>query len=265
MKKTGSVTQKVAVTNLSLKDLGEVVNGERVNCRLIDPHRNEKLYASIAVWLQGKEEREKRAKEIEASAGRGKEKRLLTADEKAEIEHLRALPRKPMNDGTTGPIVRTVTMVIDKLSGIPIRHGVAKNDTMLRVDVFTKANKFHLVPVYVHHAVAKTLPDRAIVAFKDEDEWTLVDENFVFCFSLYPNDFVKVSQKGKEPIFGYYSSCHRAIGAINLWAHDRNKSVGKEGMVESIGVKTSLSFEKFNVDILGNIYPVLKEERRGLA
>ncbi|MDZ7651822.1 MAG: hypothetical protein U5L03_04325 [Burkholderiaceae bacterium] len=27
-------------------------------------------------------------------------------------------------------------MVIDKLSGIPVRGGVAKNDTMLRVDVF---------------------------------------------------------------------------------------------------------------------------------
>ena len=65
-------------------------------------------------------------------------------------------------------------MVIDKLSGIPIRGGIAKNDSMVRVDVFTKANKFHLVPVYVHHTVAKVLPNRAIVAFKDEDEWTVM-------------------------------------------------------------------------------------------
>ncbi len=210
------------------------------------------------------DEREKRAKEIEASAGRGKEKRPLTADERAEIERLRALPRKPMNDGSVGPIVRTVTVVIDKLSGIPIRHGVAKNDSMLRVDVFTKANKFHLVPVYVHHAVAKTLPDRAVVAFKDEDEWTLIDESFVFCFSLYPNDFVKVTLKS-EIQSGYYSGCDRATGAINLWAQDRNASIGKSGLIRGIGVKTALAVEKFNVDVLGNIYPVLKEERRGLA
>ena len=264
LKKTGSVTQKVAVTNLSIKDLGEVIDGVRENCKLIDPHRNEKLYAAIAAWLQGKDEREKRAKEIEASAGRGKEKRPLTADERAEIERLRALPRKPMNDGSVGPIVRTVTVVIDKLSGIPIRHGVAKNDSMLRVDVFTKANKFHLVPVYVHHAVAKTLPDRAVVAFKDEDEWTLIDESFVFCFSLYPNDFVKVTLKS-EIQSGYYSGCDRATGAINLWAQDRNASIGKSGLIRGIGVKTALAVEKFNVDVLGNIYPVLKEERRGLA
>ena len=266
--KTNSVTQKQTVTSLSVKDLGEVVEGERVNCKLIDPHRNEKLYAVIAGWLQGKDEREKSAKEIEVSAGRGKDKRPLTEIEKADIESLRALPRKPTNDGTLGPVVRTVTTVIDKLSGIPIRNGIAKNDSMLRVDVFTKAGKFHLVPVYVHHSLAKKvedLPNRAVVAFKDEAEWTLIDDSFAFCFSLYPNDFVRITQKGKPAITGYYSSCHRAIGALNLWAHDRNKQVGKDGMIESIGVKTALSLEKFNVDVLGNLYPASKEERRGLA
>ncbi len=141
LKAQGGVTQKVAVTSLTVKDLDN----------LVDPHRNEKLYAAIREWLTHRDTREKRAKEIEASAGRGKDKRELTADEKAEIAKLRALPRKPDRDGNpTGPIVRTVTMVIDKLSGIPVRGGIAKNDTMLRVDVFTKASKFHLVPVYVH-------------------------------------------------------------------------------------------------------------------
>lgn len=255
--KTNSVTQKVSVENLSLKDLD----------KLIDPHRNEKLYAAIGEWLTGKDAREKRAKEIEASLGRGKEKREPTHEEKAEIERLRALPRKPTNDGSLGPIVRTVTMVIDKLSGIQLRHGVAKNDSMLRVDVFTKAGKFYLVPVYVHHALAKRvedLPNRAIVQAKDEDEWMLIDNTFDFCFSLYPNDFVKVTQKGKPSISGYYSSCHRGTGNLNIWTHDRNIAIGKDGIIEGIGVKTALSLEKFNVDVLGNIYPVQKETR-GLA
>lgn len=153
-------------------------------------------------------------------------------------------------------------MVINKLSGIPIRGGIAKNDTMLRVDVFAKANKFHLVPVYVHHTVAKALPNRAIVASKDEAEWTLIDDSFVFCFSLYPNDLVRVQQKNKAPILGYYSSCHRGTGSLNLWVHDRNKQVGKDGMIEGIGVKTALSIEKFNVDVLGSYYPAPPEKRR---
>ncbi|MDX8400722.1 MAG: hypothetical protein R8K20_10825, partial [Gallionellaceae bacterium] len=200
-------------------------------------------------------------------AGRGKDKRELTSEEKIEIARLRALPRKPDKQGNpTGPIVRSVTMVIDKLSGIPVRGGVAKNDTMLRVDVFRhKINKkFYLVPVYVHHTVTG-LPNRAIVAFKDEDEWTEMDEKVDFCFSLHSNDLIRVSQKKKVPIFGYYSSCHRGTGNINIWTHDRNKAVGKAGMIGGIGVKTALNVEKFNVDVLGNIYPAPPEKRRDLA
>jgi CRISPR-associated endonuclease Csn1 len=103
------------------------------------------------------------------------------------------------------------------------------------------------------------------VAFKDESEWTLIDESFVFMFSLYPNDLVKVQQKGKQPVFGYFASCHRGTAAINIWAQDRKKSVGKDGQMEGIGVKTALSLEKFQVDVLGNVYPAPPEVRSGLA
>jgi CRISPR-associated endonuclease Csn1 len=251
----GSVTQKVAVTSLKPADVD----------KLIDPHRNEKLYAALRDWLQNREAREKRAREMEKTAKEAK--RELTPDEKSEIERLRALPRKPDKSGNpTGPVVRTVTMVIDKLSGIPIRGGIAKNDTMLRVDVFRskKDGKFHLVPVYVHHRV-KGLPNRAIVAFKDEGEWTVMGDDHSFLFSLHPNDLVRVHQKGKTPFLGYFSSCHRGTGNINLWASDRNRQIGKDGMIEGIGVKTALSLEKFNVDVLGNIYPAPLETRRDLA
>ena len=230
LKVQGSVTQRVPLASLTLKDLD----------RLIDPHRNEKLYAAIRSRL-------------EAHGGKG---------EKAfpPSEPL----RKPDRDGNpTGPIVRTVTMVIDKLSGIPVRGGIAKNDAMLRVDVFTKDRKFHLVPVYVHHRV-KGLPNRAIVAFKDEEEWTLIDDSFEFCFSLYPNDLVRVTLK-KGSQLGYYVGCDRSGGTINLLAHDRNRQIGTDGLIRGLGVKTALSVEKLHVDILGNIYPAPPEVRRGLA
>ena len=232
LKAQGGVTQKVPLASLTLKDLG----------KLVDPHRNEKLYSAIHARL-------------EAHGGKGD----------------KAFPasnplRKPDRDGNpTGPVVRAVTMVINKLSGIPVRGGIAKNDSMLRVDVFTKAGKFHLVPVYVHHSVAKELPNRAVVAFKDEDAWTLIDESCQFLFSLHPNDLLRVSQKGKTPIVGYYASCHRGTGNLNIWAHDRNQLAGKDGLYEGIGVKTALSLEKFHVDVLGNIHPAPPEKRRGLA
>jgi len=234
LKQQGGVTQKVSLASITLKDID----------KLIDPHRNEKLYAAIRARLE---------------ACGGKSDKAFPPDNPL---------RKPDREGNpTGPVVRTVTMVIDKLSGIPVRGGVAKNDSMLRVDVFRhkKDGKFHLVPVYVHHAVANELPTRAIVQSKEEDEWTIIDDNFDFRFSLYPNDFIQIRQKGKAPIVGYYASCHRGTGNLNIWAHDRNQKIGKDGQIEGIGVKTALGLDKFHVDTLGNIYPAPEETRRGLA
>jgi CRISPR-associated endonuclease Csn1 len=232
LKASGGVTQKVALTSLSLKDLD----------KLVEPHRNERLYSAIK-------------ERLEAYGGKGDKAFPLS----------NPLRKPDRNGNPTGPVVRTVTMEIGKLSGIPIRGGVAKNDSMLRVDVFTKAGKFHLVPVYVHHGVAKALPDRAIIQGRDEDEWTLIDGSFDFCFSLYPNDLVRIQQKGKEQIVGYYSGCDRSDASVAVWSHDRNAAVGTDGLIRKIGVKTALSVEKFNVDVLGNIYSAPKEARHGLA
>jgi len=238
LKAQGGVTQKVPLSTLTLKDLD----------KLIDWERNASLYEAIRLRL-------------DAHGGKG--------DKAFPPSNPLRKPRKLLNKetgerGPHGPIVRTVTMVIDKLSGIPVRDGIAKNDSMLRVDVFSKSGKFHLVPVYVHHSVAKELPNRAIVAFKDEAEWTLVDDSFEFRFSLYPNDLVMVKMRD-EFVIGYYSGTDRSTGAVNLWAPDRNSSIGKDGLIRGIGVKTAQSVEKFHVDVLGNIYPAPPEKRRGLA
>lgn len=225
-KEKGSVTQKVALSSLTLKDLD----------LLADPHRNTKLYGAI---------RER----LEAHGGKGD----------------KAFPasnplRKPDKDGNpTGPIVRTVTKVIDKLSGIPVRGGIAKNDTMLRVDVFTKAGKFHLVPVYVHHRVTG-LPDRAVVGKKEESQWTLMDSTYEFEFSLYPNDLFLLKVDG-DAFFGYFNGINTNDGGLKYFPHDQKS-------VESLrkkGVSSAKEFRKFHVDTLGNIYPAPPEKRRGLA
>lgn len=228
------VTQKVALSTLTLKDVDE----DPEVCTLIEPHRNQVLYTAL---------RER----LEAFGGKA---------DKAFAEPF----YKPTRDGSQGPLVRTVTKVIPNLSGISLRGGIAKNDSMIRVDVFQKAGKFHLVPLYVQHRVTE-LPNRAIVAAKEESEWTLIDETFEFCFSLYPNDLVRIELKGKPIIEGYYAGCDRATGGINLWVQDRNQALGKDGLIRGIGVKLAVKVERFNVDVLGNIYPAKFEARRGLA
>ena len=55
---------------------------------------------------------------------------------------------------------------------------------MARVDVFTKDGKYFLVPIYTWQVAKGILPNKAIVALKDENEWIEIDNNYIFLFSL---------------------------------------------------------------------------------
>lgn len=234
LKKQGGATERVALNTLTLNDLERLVNKER------EPN----LCAALR-------------QRLEAHGGKGD--KAFSADNPFY---------KPTKDGRQGALVRTVTLEINKQSGIPVRSGIAANGDALRVDVFTKRNRFYLVPIYIHHRVLwqrdKTLPDRAIVAKKDETEWTQIDDSFTFVFSLYPNDLVQVSLKAKAPIRGYYGGVDRDNGRIKLWMHDRNKQISEDGGIR-VATKTAIALEKFHVDVLGRIYPAKPESRRGLA
>jgi CRISPR-associated endonuclease Csn1 len=157
-----------------------------------------------------------------------------------------------------------VRLLDTQKSGLPVRGGIANNGDMMRVDMFTDGKRFHVVPLYVADVVKRELPNRAVVAFKPEDEWTVMDENYQFLFSLHKNDWVRVKQKGKKPIEGYFAMVHRGTGNINIWSHDRNQSVGKNGMIEGIGIKTALSVEKYHIDLLGRLHRVHHESRKPL-
>lgn len=170
----------------------------------------------------------------------------------------------PVNDpAKQGPEIRSVQIITSEKSGVPINHGLASNGDMVRVDVFRKDGKYHLVPIYVHHFAQDKLPNRAIVAYKDESEWTEVDDAD-FLFSLYRNDYVRIVTK-KEETEGYYAGTHRGTGAVSVKAHDNDPSFGKNGTKEGIGIKSALAFEKYSVDYFGYKHRIYKEQRLGVA
>lgn len=171
---------------------------------------------------------------------------------------------KPAAEGKQAPLVRSVKLATVQKSGLPVRHGIASNGDMLRIDVFSKGGKYFVVPLYVADAVAATLPCKAVVAGKPEDLWDVMDDSYAFLFSLYPNDWVQVELKGKV-VEGYYAGMNRSTGAINLWAHDRNQAIGKNGLIESIGIKTAKNLTKYHVDILGRLHRVEQEPRQPLV
>lgn len=88
-----------------------------------------------------------------------------------------------------------------------------------------------------------------MVQGKDEEDWAVMDDSFEFKFVLYANDLIKVELK-KENFFGYFSGLDRSTGNISLRSHDLDKTKGKDGIYR-IGVKTALSFQKYQIDELG--------------
>lgn len=106
---------------------------------------------------------------------------------------------------------------------------------------------------------------RAIVAARPEQEWTLMDPDYDFLFSLYPNDFVMITFRDKPTISGYYAGVDRSTGGVSVRVHDRSPREVKDGLHRGIGVKTALSIEKYHVDVLGRCYPAGREVRRDLA
>lgn len=157
-----------------------------------------------------------------------------------------------------GPQIKSVKVWDVLKSGLPVREGKAANGDMVRVDVFTKAEKYYLVPIYIADTIKDVLPNRAIVQSKSEAAWPEMDETFTFCFSLYPNDFMRLTYKN-EVVEGYYKTCDRSNNQIEFDYHDRNANLGKNGKK---GIKTVIKFEKLKVSTLGDKLSVIQFEKR---
>lgn len=202
--------------------------------------------------------------DLERMVNREREKVLYEAL-KARLEQFNNDPTKAFAEPFVkkgGAVVKAVRVEQVQKSGVLVRdgHGVADNASMVRVDVFTKGGKYFLVPIYTWQVAKGVLPNKAIVALKDENEWIEMDNSYQFIFSLYSNDLIKVKLK-KETVFGYYNGLDRSTGSIVIKEHDMEATKGKNGIYR-IGVKLALSFEKYQVDELGKNIRLCKPSKR---
>ncbi|MBR7070486.1 MAG: type II CRISPR RNA-guided endonuclease Cas9 [Oxalobacter sp.] len=225
-KKEELVTRKILLTELKQSHFKS----------LVDYDRNAKLYETIRGRLE--------------AAGWDAKKAFPEGS-------MRMLDKEGRPNGTMVKSVR----ITEKKTGTSIRGGLAENGLMRRVDVFKKNGQYFLVPIYFWH---KELPNRAVAAYKPEEEWFVIDNQFEWCFSLVTNDLVHIKLKGREYI-GYFAGLDRATGAISILGHDRNQDFGKEGVQRGIGVRNALIFKKLAVDVLGNVYALPQEPRHELA
>ncbi|MEA2072228.1 MAG: type II CRISPR RNA-guided endonuclease Cas9, partial [Campylobacterota bacterium] len=144
---------------------------------------------------------------------------------------------------------------------VKLKHGVALNDSMPRVDLFQnkKTHKYYLVPIYVSDFVKDKLPNQAIVA--GNKPWIEMDEEYEFKFSFYKRDLIEVktkqtAKKESIQILGYYDSTHSGTAQIFIKSHDGNEE-------EILGSQNLVFIKKYQVDPLGNYVEVKSEKRQG--
>jgi CRISPR-associated endonuclease Csn1 len=156
--------------------------------------------------------------------------------------------------------VKNIKIIQTQNSGVRVRngYGIANNGRMIRVDIFNKNGKNYIVPIYEVDVIKKQLPNKAIVAAKDEKDWILIDYTYQFLFSLYPNDFVIINSR-KDEITGYVQGFDRSTGAIS-------EIVKVDGSCPKPKLRPyiqSAIVKKYNVDVLGNRVLVKSERRLG--
>ncbi len=251
--------ERKAVDELKPDDLDRIPVPEPYG-KIADPKKlRDQMVENLRTWMEAKAELEARIKAIK---GKSEEKTAL----QQELAALK--PRSPKGD-----VIRKVRLEAKNKLAVKIRGGSADRADMVRVDVFTKPNRkgvnqFYLVPIYRNDvyndddSLKESPPNRAVMAYKSEGAWPVMNESFSFKFSLYSFSLIEVTRPNGEVLLGYFRGTDCSTGAITMSAPENALQ-----LFRGIGAKTLLCFKKLHVDRLGNIHEIKQETRtwRGKA
>lgn len=190
---------------------------------------------------------------------------------------------KPKHDGTRGPLVKKVKLYETYNNTVEVKRGdarasnkhigCAKNDSMIRVDVFyIEDDGYYYVPIYTADVVKGKLPNKSVVQGKTFEDWKEMDDRD-FLFSMYPNDLLYIerqkeiklkTKKGssrQEEIarkagLYYFKGLNISSGNLFIITHDHSYEQS------SLGGKTLSCLKKYTVDALGNYSEVSLPEKR---
>ena len=173
---------------------------------------------------------------------------------------------EPIRKGNkdTSPIIKSIKAFTKTAlkSYIPFKSGgVVEYGDMVRIDIYTKVNtknkvEYFAIPIYTWHVLNKIKPNKICTQDESEYEWKELTNEYKPLFSLFKNDLIKVIDKNKT-IFGYYNSFDRSSAGIKIIKHDNPKINNKDISIRK-SIQTLVSFEKYEVDILGNYKKVEK-------
>ncbi len=149
------------------------------------------------------------------------------------------------------PQIKSIKIYDNASGGFKLENikGISENASIFRIDIYSKIKngkkQYYYEPIYLSDVYAKK-------ELKNQDE---------FCFSLFKNDLIRIKEKNRKIFlntngamqemdeFVYYNRPHGGIAITRIYfkAHDRSI---KEG---DISIQNLNIFEKYTVDVLGNI------------
>jgi CRISPR/Cas system Type II protein with McrA/HNH and RuvC-like nuclease domain len=167
---------------------------------------------------------------------------------------------KPRKDLTDGPLIRAVQVKSTQIGGVSVRGGVADQASMWRVDFFFKDGRYFPVPIYQSDRVARAVAPHHAVVGKKRERWPDISlPGFVFLFSIFQNDYLRIRISSTETVEGYFVGLDVSDGRIGIRPHDKTKDA--DNTLRRV-VHEAHRVEKLHVDILGNRY-IAKPEKRG--
>lgn len=245
--------ERRAVHDLTMADL-ERIPVPKPYGKIHDPAklRNE-LVDNLKTWIERRDSLTEKLK-----SGDGKTEKDAVKAELAELPP----PLSPRGDP-----IKKVRLLARNKKAVAVRGGSADRAGMVRVDVFSKCTargkrQYHLVPIYRNdvynsdNELKTAPPNRAVVANKDESEWTVVDSTFEFQFSIVSSSLIEITTPKGEVVLGYFRGLDRSNAKIGISPHHDMKS-----KVPGCGSKTLLNFSKMHVDRLGRVCRVRRETR----
>jgi len=150
------------------------------------------------------------------------------------------------------------------------RTGIAKNGRMLRVDVFqsAKTGKFMGVPVYVSDAVAHSLPIFAAHG-SSYYNWIKIQPEDSFITSLSKNDLIKVTFD--KPLTETNKTTGETLPVSELLCYFDGfniantqmtfQSINGDYTINTVVLGKVLTITRYQLDYLGNYYPIAHEHR----
>ncbi|MED1371417.1 type II CRISPR RNA-guided endonuclease Cas9 [Bacillus paranthracis] len=182
---------------------------------------------------------------------------------------------KLKRNGEPGNQIKSVKIIDTRniVNKVNQGKGIAYNSNIIRVDVFSRDQKYYVVPIYLRDFIKGSLPNKIITAAKGFMQWPETDNSYTFLFSIFPNDlikvvpkegkFIKAKNENKEninltEILGYFKGLDSSTGAFTLESHDGSL------LARGIGTKNLLLIEKYQVDVLGRYNKVGNEERQDI-